>query len=262
MFQKKPIKQSRTASFIVFILLIALSFMIIFYRQRIADQIIVWQFEPSRDIVELASRLDFSDEGEFLFYASQPQLNHATEFNNACNKIEFTTSILGCYDGTQIYIYNIEDDRLNGVREVTASHEMLHSAYVRLSESEKLKLQPLFDVEYSKMANDQKFLDLMASYARTEPGQKYNELHSIVGTTSLDISPELESYYAKYFNNREKIVAFNDDYNGVFNELNNKAEELAKKLDELSAVIELDSENYNQAVRQLNNDINRPLLRQ
>lgn len=255
MLQKKPIKQHRFVHFASFIILIALSVMVFYYRQRIIDQIVVWQFEPSRSVIELADRLDFNDEGEFLFYAGKPQLSQAVEFNNSCSKIEHTTSILGCFDGLQIFIYNVEDERLNGVREVTAAHEMLHVAYARLGEYDKSKLESLLDIEYAKMANDEKFLDLMSFYDRTEPGQKYNELHSIVGTVALDISPELEGYYAQYFENREKIVAFNDAYNGVFNDLNKKAEDLAKKLDELSTTIEADSEEYNDAVQTLNSNI-------
>ena len=35
------------------------------------------------------------------------------------------------------YIYNVNDERLNGLKEVTAAHEMLHAAYERLPESDK-----------------------------------------------------------------------------------------------------------------------------
>ena len=37
------------------------------------------------------------------------------------------TAVLGCYANREISIFNVTDQRLDGIREVTAAHEMLHA---------------------------------------------------------------------------------------------------------------------------------------
>ena len=36
-----------------------------------------------------------------------------------------------------IYLYHVENEELSGITEVTAAHEMLHAAWIRLDEREK-----------------------------------------------------------------------------------------------------------------------------
>lgn len=257
MLPRKPTKGKIVANILAFIVLVAISLGVFVFRQRINDQIIVWQFDPSDAVVGLVESVELSDEGEFLLYASQPELEQAAEFNDYCSKIENTTSILGCYSNSKIYIYNITDARLNGIREVTMVHEMLHAAYERLSEAEKGTLSLLLETEYEKLveSGDDDIADLMDFYNRTEPGERSNELHSIIGTTVTEVSVELENYYGRYFDDRSKIVAFNEAYNGVFIDLSERADVLAQKLETLSANITTNSEEYNAMVQQLNSDI-------
>lgn len=229
--------------------------MIIIFRQRIIDQISIWQFTPSDEIVALVDRIKFSDEGKFYFYTSHPELESAADFNKSCNRIESTTSILGCFNNFKIYIYNVTDTRLDGIREVTASHEMLHAVYQRLSQNEKTELNKLLENEYEKLSNDSSFVELIAFYEKTEPGERYNELFSVVGTTVADLDSELRVYYDKYFSDRQTIVAYNNKYNGVFKDLSDQASSLATTLNTLSETISTNSEKYNADVEILNDDI-------
>jgi hypothetical protein len=181
-----------------------------------------------------------NDNGKFYFYASQPAMYTsatASEFNNVCEKIEATTAILGCYNGTKIFIYKISDKRLDGISEVTAAHETLHAIYARLDETEKTKVDELVEAEYKKIANNKYYSDLTAYYAKAEPGQRDNELHSIIGTEIADISPKLEEYYGKYFSNRQKVVDLDIKYSNVFKSLKLKADKLGVQLDALSTSI-------------------------
>ena len=77
-----------------------------------------------------------TDKGRNLFYVYDPQLLDKDGFNTQCT-IEEQSIVLGCYDGSGIYLYDISDVRLEGVEEVTSAHEMLHAAYGRLSAKEK-----------------------------------------------------------------------------------------------------------------------------
>lgn len=255
MLPKKKNKNRIVLNLAVCLVLLTASALIIFFRQRIVDQISFWQFQPSGEIVALANRLDLNTDGRFYFYASQPVLETATSFNQSCSRIENTTSILGCFSDSKIYIYNVTDKRLDGIREVTAAHEMLHAVYQRLSDGEKDKLSILLEAEYKKLSSDANLVDLIEFYERTEPGERYNELFSVVGTTVADIDPTLEAYYGKYFSNRQTIVKYNSEYNGVFKDLSDRAAALAVTLNALSESIPVDSAKYNADVKNLNDDI-------
>ncbi len=81
---------------------------------------------------------------------------------------QISRAILGCYVTQRIYIYDVKDAKLDGIREVTAAHEMLHAAYERMSSSEQTKVNALLEVEYEKLRNDKDLAERMAFYARTE----------------------------------------------------------------------------------------------
>jgi len=225
------------------------------HRQYVIDQIIVWQYHPTSEVTTLANRTQLSREGTFIFYASQPAVEDATAFNKDCTSVEQSTAVLGCYTHEQIYIYNVTDSRLDGIKETTAAHEMLHAAYERLNPIERQHVNNLLEAEYAKLKDDKDFSDRMAIYARTEPGERDNELHSIIGTEVHTISPDLESYYSQYFTNRQALVNLHDAYNSLFTQLSAKKDALAQQLTALQAQIATETQRYNDAVARLNADI-------
>jgi len=219
------------------------------------DRIAYLEYQPTPAIASLVVRSGMNDNGKFLFYASQPKLDGTQSFNQECNKVESTVSILGCYNGSKIFIYDIQDAELDGVREVTAAHETLHVAYQRMSDTDKKRVGKLLEIEYGKLASDKRFTDLIAYYAKAEPDQRSNELHSIIGTEVRDISPELESHYKKFFSSRLRVVDLSEKYTAVFQSLKAKADTMSKQLNELSALISSQTDEYNQGAQTLSNDI-------
>ena len=248
-------KSRAVVSFFVCAILISGSIFVLLFRQRILDQITVWQFQPTSEITTLTDRLGLNNDGKLIFFASQPQLSSQNYFNEVCSRIENTTSILGCYSDYRIYIYNVVDEKLDGIREVTAAHEMLHAVFQRMNDTEKAELAKLLEAEYKKLENIQEFVDLIDFYARTEPGERTNELHSVIGTSVATISSELESHYSKYFSDRQQVVGFYAKYNGVFQDLNDRAKILMDQLNNLSINIPSRSSQYNLDVQTLNADI-------
>lgn len=240
--------------FIIFIS-ITLFILVVINRQYVIDQIIVWQYKPTKEIVQLANNAGLNDTGKFYFYTGQPSLESAQNFNNLCKRAESTTSILGCYSNNRIYIYNVTDIRLDGVHEVTAAHETLHAIYQRLSVADKSKVNKLLESEYNKIKGNKDYSTRMEFYERTEPDQIYNELFSVVGTEIVDINPELESFYNKYFSNRQKVLDLNTKYLSVFNQLKSQAEIIRQEIDRLETVINQDTAQYNLDVEKLNIDI-------
>lgn len=224
-------------------------------RRYIIDQFTVWQYQPTTEVSSLATNAGIDGYGKFLYLASQPSIDSADEFNKVCGSIEVTMSILGCYSDYRLYIYNVTDTRLAGIREVTAAHEMLHAAYVRLGGDERAKIDKLLDVEYQKIKDDPSLSERVAIYAKAEPGQFYNELHSIIGTEFSGISPELETYYKKYFSDRSKVTALNAKYISVFKELSDRATVLSDKLSALSSSITSSKSQYESDLSALNSAV-------
>lgn len=243
------------ASLVVTAISVAITLFLVLNRQTITDHFYEWQYEPTSEISAFVDRTAMSEKGEFLFYASQPSLEGSQAFNEHCSRLEQSTAILGCYDGRQIYIYDVPNAKLDGIREVTAAHEMLHAAYIRLSDEKRAEVDMLLEQEYEKLKDDAEFSERMAFYARTEPGERDNELHSIIATEVATINPALEEYYKKYFNDRSKVVALHAQYASVFAELQSRAKELSQRLTQLADTIDAETAQYNAAVNQLNQDI-------
>jgi hypothetical protein len=251
----RAFNQGSITGIVILVISILATVLLLLNRQYVIDQLSVWQYKPSQDVTALAERARMNGHGIFLFYANHPSINDATSFNNHCGRKEMSSAILGCYNGQQIYIYNVMDARLDGIREVTAAHEMLHAAYVRLNEPEKSQLHELLNAEYEKLKKDKDLAERMSFYERTEPGERDNELHSIIGTEVLSIGSTLEGYYKKYFDDRSKVVALHQKYAKVFKDLQNRGEEIATELSALAITIENESALYNADVNRLNHDI-------
>jgi len=256
MWRLKPRKQhGHIAGLVVAIITVVAAALLLLNRTYVVDQLTVWQFKPSNEVAALADRSGMNDSGKFYFYASQPAVLDEAAFNQQCDRKEEATAVLGCYNGRAIYIYNVTDAQLDGIKEVTAAHEMLHAVYARLNDSEKQRISALLETEYEKLKNDERWAERIAFYARTEPGERGNELHSMIGTEVRDLNPELEDYYKRYFADRSKVVALHEKYASVFESLKSRGEALSQQLTELGNQIEQATISYNADVNQLNADI-------
>jgi hypothetical protein len=113
----------------------------------------------------------------------------------------------------------------------------------------------LLEAEYAKLKSNKDIAERFAFYDRTEPGERDNELHSVIGTEISAISPALEAHYRKYFSNRSKVLALHDKYAGVFAELQAEGDTLSAQLTALGDTIDWQTKDYNTAVTTLNSDI-------
>ena len=212
-------------------------------RMYVVDQMAVWRYTPTLEISQMASRSSMNDNGRFLFYASTPSVQDRNEFNQFCRKIVEKSAVLGCYTSGQIYIYNISDPRLDGIKDVTAAHEMLHAAYDRLSPNEKSEVDAMIETAAAQVDSEslKRKLEL---YDTTEPTQRLNELHSMLGTEIKSLPPDLETYYARYFTNRLTLVSLSERYEQVFGELEKQQKQLVSELNALVDDINESSASY------------------
>ncbi len=228
---------------------------LILYGPVLVDYVKAAQFTPTPQLATATSRLVLSTKGERTFYATAPAIEDKAQFNTDCKSTERTAAILGCYFKDRIYLYNIQNTELDGTLEVTAAHEMLHAAYQRLNMFERQHVDSMIRAEYERIKDDADIKQVMQYYSQAEPGDEINELHSIIGTTVGNLTPDLEKYYSQYFKDRSVIVAFNAQYNKVFGELNSQATALQSKISAEEPGIKADMSAYSTDLEQLNLDI-------
>jgi hypothetical protein len=178
-----------------------------------------------------------NDYGRKLFYVNRPELQTQDAFNETCRTDE-QSIVLGCFiDHRGIFVYDVKDTRLAGIHEVTSAHEMLHAAHARLNAKERKRIDGLLTNFYASIT-DQRIKDTIELYRANDPSVVPNELHSILGTEVRDLTPELETYYARYFVNRKQVVTFSEQYESVFTSLKARIVDIEAQLVALKAEIE------------------------
>jgi hypothetical protein len=253
-------KSNRIRSSIAFVLsvaLIAFAGWLYLNRTFVLDQITVWRYEPSAAISAIDTKVQFTDKGTFTFHATNPEVSKPSDFNTKCPRQESGSPILGCYTSDdRIYVFDITNQQLEGMKEVTAAHEMLHAAWQRMSKGEQSQVGALLSAAYEKNT-DLDLKERMAYYQRNEPDALTNELHSILGTEVENLGPELESYYSQYFKDRQIILTLHQKYNDVYKGLYKRADSLYASMQTLSKSIETRSGAYDSSVAQLTTDIDK-----
>ena len=210
-------------------------------RQAIADWWRLRDFQPSARVAELAEHTTMTDEGRRLFYVHHPSLDNKLTFTQNCPSGE-QTIVLGCYiTHRSIHIYDVTDERLNGIEEVTAAHEMLHAAYDRLSSEERRQVDDMLAQTFSSLT-DKRIKSVIGTYQERDPEVVPNELHSIIGTEVKQLPAELEDYYAQYFSNRAKIVEYSEQYEAIFSAQQNSIQSLAEQINALERKLRADKQ--------------------
>lgn len=222
---------------VVSIGVILVTLWVVLHRQEVVDWWRLRSYQPSAQIAQLADSTTMTGQGRDLFYASDPQVEDRDTFNSHCRNTGEESIVLGCYVGQRIYLYSVSDARLSGVKEVTAAHEMLHAAYERMGKNEKEQLNAKLKPQIESI-KDARLLALIKIYEKQEPGELYNEMHSILGTESKDLSANLEEYYRAYFTDRHKVVAYSENYERVFHESKDRIATYDSQLQTLRAQID------------------------
>jgi predicted phage-related endonuclease len=203
--------------YVLLVILLACNVLVWVERQNIADWWKLRNYTAPAEISSLASETTMTDYAKRLFYVNHPVLEDKQAFNEHCSDKSEETAVLGCYHGNRrgIYLYAVTDPRLDGVRQVTAAHEMLHQAYDRLSASEKERISGLLDDFYKNHLEDESIKTKIDNYNK-QGAELDNEMHSIFATEVRELTPELEEYYGQYFTDRVAIVTYSEAYQAEF----------------------------------------------
>jgi len=208
-------------------------------RQNIYDWAKLYGYDPPAAIASLAAANTMNDHAKHIFYVNHPELvSESTTFRQNCSSDE-QTIILGCYhpDQNGIFVFDVKDERLGGIEEVTSAHEMLHAAYDRLSGDDKKYVDGLLQDYYQNHLTDERIKQTIEAYKQSEPTELVNEMHSIFGTEVAELPKPLEDYYKRYFMNRAVVVAFSQRYESEFTSRSAKAAQYEKQIEALKAKI-------------------------
>lgn len=213
-------------------------------------------YKPPAEISALAANDTMTDQARHIFYVNQPKLlSDPVEFREKCTVTE-QTIVLGCYRDSQsgIYIFDVKDERLKGVKEVTAAHEMLHGEYERLGKKEKNYINRLLNDFYKNDLHDKRILDTIDLYKKTEPTELVNEMHSIFGTEVPNLPPALEAYYQKYFKDRPTVVKLAQNYESEFNGRITKIDDYERQLNSLNDKIKAEKTSEDDLLNKINSE--------
>ena len=237
---------------VVLLVLVAIATIIVLNRAWIYDWFRGVTYRPTAEMISIRDKLNLTGRGKFLFNAAQPELNEADAFNANCRQDESEVAVLGCYTAGNIYVYNIMDAKLDGIRELTAAHELLHAVWARMGSTEKEDLKPILQQVYQNNLSVLK--DDIETYADDE---WIEEIFVRAGTEIKKLPDTLEKYYAEIFDDQDAIVDFYESYIAVFREIKMKMEGLASEIEVLRDSINVKMTEYENKVNQLEVDITR-----
>jgi hypothetical protein len=171
-------------------------------------------YRLSAKLTGFESRISLSSSARATLYRSNPAFDDKATFNVDCDTRPHELE-LGCYYRGRIYVLQIDNASLASEMDVVSAHELLHAQWDKTSAGDRASLSNELERVYGLVA-DSDLRNRMASYAKSEPGEQANELHSILGTEYANLSPVLEAHYAKLFQNRSQIVSAHNSYQAVF----------------------------------------------
>lgn len=252
---------------VVLVVLLALNGLVVWQRQWIGDWIRLRDYDPPKAIAQLADEVSMTDKSKRYFYINHPVLAEKQVFNAQCSDSDEETAVLGCYHGDRagIYLYDVQDERLHGVKEVTAAHEMLHQAYDRLSTRERKRIDSLLQTFYDNGLKEADVRTKIDSYKKQKDVVIASEMHSIFGSEVRDLSPELKEYYQQFFTNRDKVVDYSEAYQSEFTRRQELVDGYDKQLESLKTQIDSSKatlESRLKALRAKESEINDDLAQQ
>lgn len=190
-------------------------------------------YDPPTEIAQLATDTTMTDYARHMYYVNRPEIKDRAVFSKYCNAAAEQAAVLGCYKGGQrgIYLLQVTNAELAGIKQVTAAHEMLHAAYERLNGGERQRVDTLLQDYYENILTDETIKQTVDAYRLTEPNELVNEMHSIFGTQVATLPSELSEYYKQYFSDRSKVISYYSAYQQAFTGRQQRIEQYDAQLD-------------------------------
>ena len=225
--------------FLRFLIFLVLAALVAFFWNPIlnysADFIGSLNYSPSAEISDLSNKLELTPLGQTILTGAKPQLDDSDSFNQHCSVEVSSISTIGCYTNRRIYIFNVTNTDLVGIKESTLSHEFLHAAWAHLTFYEQSNLTELLQKTYNDSAYHSQLAEDLETYDESE---RLEEIYVRLGNEFQNLPPELEAHYAQFFTNQDKIADFFDLYHEPFDALEEEYHSLISEINDLNKEIE------------------------
>jgi hypothetical protein len=204
-------------------------------------------------LVSLLGRATMTRDARQVVASVTATVDEKARFAADCPVKEAADSlVIGCFGQGTLHVLRVDRPDIAPAMVVSAAHEMLHGVYERLTPKARRHIDALLDSFYATL-DDPELKAVVATYEKTEPGQRLDELHSLLPTEVEQLNPALERYYRRYFSDRRKIVAAFTSYDRVFTDLEAKHDALKAQLDGLQAQLDASKKELDAAGAQADN---------
>jgi hypothetical protein len=204
-------------------------------------------------LVSLLGRATMTRDARQVVASVTATVDEKTRFAADCPVKEAPDSlVIGCFGQGTLHVLRVDRPDIAPAMVVSAAHEMLHGVYARLTPKARKHIDALIDSFYSTL-DDPELKAVVATYEKTEPGQRLDELHSLLPTEVEHLSPALERYYRRYFTDRRRIVAAFTSYDRVFTSLEAQHDALKAQLDGLQTQLDASKTQLDAAGAQADN---------
>ena len=209
-------------------------------------------YSAPAEVDQIANDIGLTTNAKFIFGGSQPSIENREDFNAHCESYDSDISTLGCYHNGKIYIYDVRDEELNGIKESTAAHELMHAVWARLNKFQKSQLETAILEVYNSEEYNADFVKQLETYAED---QMVEELHSRLATEVKDLPEVLEKHYAKYFKDQDALVTYYEHYRLPFEKLDAEFQALSSELKDLQDDLEELQDDYAERAKNLETKI-------
>ena len=217
-----------------------------------ADYLSATNYSPSAEISALEEKLALTSLGKTILHGAKPQLDDTDAFNQHCDVEVSSISTIGCYANRRIYIFNVTNEDLSGIKESTLSHELLHAVWTHLTFYEQSVLTPILEETYRSEAYYSQLSKDLETY---DDNERLEEIYVRPGNEFQNLPPALESHYAQYFSDQDKIADSFDLYHEPFDELETEYHRLISEINDLGEEIEAKNSELTTEGDNLNSDI-------
>lgn len=195
------------------------------------DWLTVGKAVENAQIDEYVARAGLSSAGRFYLLAARPTLHSPETFDEACPIREAGIAVLGCYSGSDdtIHLLDIKDETLDALEPVVAAHEALHAIWARLDPVERTTISAEIEKSFTSIT-DPDLLGRLTPYKSLTESARVSELFAILGTESSTVTPALEEFYARYFDDRQACVELAASAANTIAEISNSIESVGGQI--------------------------------
>ena len=225
--------------------------------RQFKDWLVVGKVAAAQTLDGYVESAGISSTGRFYLFAAKPTLHTPETFDTACPVKEIRLAALGCVDPEteMVHLLDINDETLSTLEPVVAAHQMLHAVWARLDDTEQKTAAAEIESTVSAIT-DQKLIATLSAYDGLQSEKRTAELFAVLGTEVNTVSANLEELYARFFDDRTKVVVLAATSSHVIESIMTSIDEVGRKVVAADEKIGKERKDFQKERKALQADIN------